>query len=524
MPVAPEQPAEIGSQRKPSRWYVIWFKAITRPTLGNFHNLLSEPKAGLGRALLWVVLSGIGGGLLSWVVFPGVYREDLTTGRAAISLQVDLSVLIGGMVTFTVYLLLQNLLALALGGHGRITQLAFLSAAYIAPLIILSGLLSGLGGIISGSSYPYGAMGEGTQFTAGVIPDSTPWFFMRNILLSLILFGYSVVALRAVHQLGIAKAFLAAFAPTLLAVCVTSGITAFMWWEQLPKGPTNVRPDEHSSIYMMDAQGGNLRRLTDNAMEDTLPVWSPDGRQIAFSSNRDGNWEIYVMNSDGSRQTRLTNDPADDVIPAWSPDGKQIAFVSARDGNADVYVMNADGREVRRLTDNPANDQNPVWSPDGKRLSFDSFRDGNQEIYVMNADGSGQIRLTDNPSNDGAPSWSPNGRQIAFGSNRTDAICIIGECDPAGPSRIFIMNADGSGIAPLTAGEANDLLPVWSPSGIYIAFISDRDGNDEIYVMKVDGSGQINLTHSSGKDGIPSWSPDGKWITFASARAAESRP
>jgi hypothetical protein len=128
---------------------------------------------------------------------------------------------------------------------------------------------------------------------------------------------------------------------------------------------------------------------------------------IAFASNRDGNWEIYVMNADGSGVTRLTNNPADDRVPSWSPDGRRIAFDSKRDGNYEIYVMNADGSGQTNLTNNPADDYMPSWSPDGRRIAFDSKRDGNYEIYVMNADGSGVTRLTNNPAFDCCPAWSP---------------------------------------------------------------------------------------------------------------------
>ena len=83
--------------------------------------------------------------------------------------------------------------------------------------------------------------------------------------------------------------------------------------------------------------------------------------KIAFVSLRDGNFEIYVMNLDGSNPTRLTNNPASDTYPSWSPDEKRIAFTSNRDGNLEIYVMNADGSEQRNLTN--ADDNWPSWSP-----------------------------------------------------------------------------------------------------------------------------------------------------------------
>ena len=89
--------------------------------------------------------------------------------------------------------------------------------------------------------------------------------------------------------------------------------------------------------------GSGVIRLTDNDASDVTPAWSPDGRRIAFASERDGNLEIYVMNADGSGVTRLTYNGANDLFPDWSPDGRRIAFHSNRDGRMDIYVMNTAG-------------------------------------------------------------------------------------------------------------------------------------------------------------------------------------
>jgi Tol biopolymer transport system component len=237
-------------------------------------------------------------------------------------------------------------------------------------------------------------------------------------------------------------------------------------------------------IYVMNGDGSNQIRLTNNRARDSSPSWSPDGLKIIFDSIRDGNWEIYTMNTDGTEQTRLTNNQANDGMPSWSPDGTQVAFYSARDGNVEIYSMNADGTNQIRLTDNPAVDGKPSWSPDGNRIIFHSNRDENWEIYTMNVDGSNQKRLTNEPSNDLRPSWSQDGIRIIFDSDR------------AGKFEIYSMNADGSDQKRLTNNPGN-YYPSWSPDGHKIVFCSDRDFDEEVYVMDADGSNPVNLTNNA---------------------------
>ncbi len=110
----------------------------------------------------------------------------------------------------------------------------------------------------------------------------------------------------------------------------------------------------------------------------TLPMIVVDAQaRIAFESDRDGHiinnlfaYEIYVMDANGGNQRNLTNNPTDDRNPSWSPDGKRIAFTSDRDGNSEIYVMDADGGNQRNLTNNDRSDEDPSWSPDGKRITF----------------------------------------------------------------------------------------------------------------------------------------------------------
>ena len=227
------------------------------------------------------------------------------------------------------------------------------------------------------------------------------------------------------------------------------------------------------------------------------------------------------MDVDGGNAQNLTNDPHDDRFPSWSPDGKQIAFTSERDGNYEIYVMDADGRNAQNLTNNPHGDRNPAWSPNGESIAFSARREGHFEnnlditfeIYVMDADGGNEQRLTDNRKNDWEPSWSPDGNRIAFASDRKGDLNNF---------EIYVMDADGGNQHKLTNHRAWDGDPSWSPNSERIVFWSKRDGNAEIYVMEADGGNLLNLTNNNRHfDTQPAWfnspfsiSPAGKKFTM----------
>jgi len=187
-------------------------------------------------------------------------------------------------------------------------------------------------------------------------------------------------------------------------------------------------------ILIVDPDGSDRIRLTDNQISDEQPTWSPDGTQLAFVSDRTGDVEIFTMNSDGESVHQLTASPGADWEPAWSPDGSRIAFTSNRTGDWEVYVTNTDGTDITQLTVDPGSDRGPAWSPNGDQIAFSSDRTGDLEIFVADAAGTEFRQLTDSPGTDFEPVWSSDGRRIAFASART------------GRMEVHVMDADGGSV------------------------------------------------------------------------------
>jgi Tol biopolymer transport system component len=242
--------------------------------------------------------------------------------------------------------------------------------------------------------------------------------------------------------------------------------------------------------------------------KDGSPAWSPDGAQIAFYSERDGNAEIYVMGADGSNITRLTNSPADEGYPAWSPDGRTLTFDSDRDGDFEIYAMDRDGSNVRQVTDHPARDVSAAWAPDGSHVVFMSDRAGGFDVYKEIVPAAAHptqkdavpvtVRLTTTGSS-WFPAYSADGSRMAFHVGRD----------------VHVMPARGGPLRRLTTDPANGMYPTWSPDATRIAFMSWRNGRTELFTMQSDGSDQKVLLSMPRGDAIdPRWSPDGRRIAF----------
>ncbi len=280
-----------------------------------------------------------------------------------------------------------------------------------------------------------------------------------------------------------------------------------------------------AEIYVMRVDGTEQTNLTDNSSHDCCPVWSPDSGHLAFVVIPEPEGylqEIHSMRIDGTEQVNLTNDPSPQHFPIWSPDGRHIAFILLR-GITDIYTMRADGTEQTKLTDVSAD---PVWSPDSSRIAFFSTRDGNEEIYVMRADGTEQTQLTNSLAHDFFPAWSPDGEFIAFLSDRDSSSlpAILHSLEIPGEEQVFdiyVMRADGTEQTRLTHNPGNRCCdhgrPAWSPDGEYLASVLVSRRAD-IHVMRADGTEQTQLTTGEHNDGRPAWSPDGSKIAFDSDR------
>ena len=295
--------------------------------------------------------------------------------------------------------------------------------------------------------------------------------------------------------------------------------------------------------------------LTNHFRHDESPDWSPDGSRIAFVSDRDGNKEIYVMDTDGQNPTNLTNNDSDDWNAVWSPNGRRIAFISNRDGNWQIYVMDADGGNPTRFAKTSTNyHESPDWSPDGSRIAYISKKKAEAVwgyLWIGYVDSeSDKDWIGSSRECCSSPVWSPSGRRIAYHTSRriysSDSALRDEESlaayawgavwSPSGrriayitSSSIYVMDADGSNRFRRLFTERGSSTVfrsslAWSPDGLRLVFVSDREGNDEIYMMiahpKTEDEAAVitNLTNNESDDRSPVWSPDGSRIAFQSLR------
>ena len=202
--------------------------------------------------------------------------------------------------------------------------------------------------------------------------------------------------------------------PRMDAVYSPDGKQLAFVWDKISPGQGDME------LYLADSNSENPQPLfvTEGKLShEEWPSWSSDGKWIVCTSTRDENSELYLLKADGTERQRLTSDPALDVHPAFSPAGGQIAFATNRWGDFEIAVYDVQTSLITRLTENAGLDDYPAWSPDGRMLAWTSNLDGNREIRVMLTDGSQQRNLTQHEGADQFPAWTPAG-EVTFVSFR----------------------------------------------------------------------------------------------------------
>lgn len=233
-----------------------------------------------------------------------------------------------------------------------------------------------------------------------------------------------------------------------------------------------------------------------------------EGGMVVLSLDEGAHAHLFAYYPGKMPLTRLSSGVWDDITPALSPDGKRVAFASNRNGYWDLYLLDLASAQISRLTDSPDYDGAPCWSPDGVWIVHESYvtaDGGGLEIFIRPIDGEQEpIRLTDHPAADYAPAWSPKGRQIAFVSTRSGEPEIwLADLDRADNDRFINLSR---------LGEAVDGHPAWSPDGQTLAWASAKEGFHNLYAWKVGSSEKPRIV---GSGDWPVWSPDSKVLLTA---------
>jgi eukaryotic-like serine/threonine-protein kinase len=263
------------------------------------------------------------------------------------------------------------------------------------------------------------------------------------------------------------------------------GINSDLW--RLPVNPATGEPTGTPEPAIMTTR------------VESRAAWSPDGRTVAFNSDRLGEMNIWLRSDSTDRQ--LTRGPGGDYQPEWSPDGRSIVFFSARAGNADIWSVTLSNGRLTQLTDHPATDTNPFFSPDGRQIAFVSDRGGRAEIWIMGSDGSGPRRVTSVGVGGHFLRWTRDGGSIVFRAESGTRIQIY---------RVALADGSLTRLPDVSSGAHMS----FSPSQ---ALILDVRGHKSLWVHPVNGRPARQIFAFSDPDvriDYPTWSPDGRWVLF----------
>jgi len=248
---------------------------------------------------------------------------------------------------------------------------------------------------------------------------------------------------------------------------------------------TQHRPT--ADLYMKKTDGNTVTQLTSDPSNDTMPAISPDGNQIAFTSDRAGSWDIYVMALDGSQPVQITSSPSNELHPSWSPDGRQLIFsaLGEQSGQWEMVVVDVANPAKRRFI---GYGLFPEFSPDGEQIVFQRARYRGSRwfsIWTMDYVNGEGVRPTEIAASTNAaaitPSWSPDGRQIAFATVMNPTAD-----DPNARPRtadLWVINVDGTGRTRLTTDRFVNLQPCWGADG-RVFYVSNRTGTDNLWAVR----------------------------------------
>jgi len=257
------------------------------------------------------------------------------------------------------------------------------------------------------------------------------------------------------------------------------------------------KDDRRKRLALMDYDGANLRYLTDDNSIVLAPRFSPNNRDVIYTSYVNGLPQVYLMNLDTGRQSPLIEDALNmATAPRFSPDGTNVVLSIIEGSNTDIYLIDLNTRLRTRLTTDGAIDTTPSFSPDGTQIVFSSDRTGRPQLYVMPANGGTATRISNGDGSYNTPVWSPRGDMVAFTKIRS------------GRFHIGVMRVDGSRENLLTASFIDE-APTWSPNGRVIMFFRESagaSGAPQLYSIDLTGR-NLRRVDTPGFASDPNWSP-----------------
>jgi TolB protein len=240
--------------------------------------------------------------------------------------------------------------------------------------------------------------------------------------------------------------------------------------------------DGDSDLYVLNVRTGDRRLLADVSDYDLDPVFSMDGTYVLFDTSPNGFAQLHLVPSGGGTSQAISDVPDGwATFPSWSPDGDVIVYSCGRPSyeESDLCLLSPSGEFLGLLGDESTSlEIEASWSPDGRTVAFASNRSGDSEVYLINVESGRVTRLTHDPVHDADPAWSPDGSQIAITSHRNDVPYIC------------VMRWDGSDAACVTQGTQ----PSWSPDGARLTFYRDTPEGTRIFIAHSDGSGVRQIT------------------------------